>query len=102
MHDHVAGIDQHPVRRRQPFDPDMAEAAMLDPLGELLRHRRDLARRTPRGDHHVIGDRALAFERDGNEFLGLVVVKRLDDQGVERARLGLGERQRGCGRGKLG
>ena len=93
MHHHVASIDQHPVGRGQAFDPDVAKPAMLDPFGQLLRHRRDLPGRTARGDHHVIGNRAFAFERDRDEFLRLIVVERLQDQGMQRAGLGFGQRE---------
>ena len=77
MDDDIAGIDQHPVCRGQAFDADVPEAALLDSLGQFLRHGGDLASRTTAGDYHVIGDRGLAFERDRDDFLRLVVIQRL-------------------------
>ena len=65
--DHVLGIDQHPVGDRQPFDADVAAEILLDPLGQLLGHRRDLAGRSPGGDHHMVGDVGFAGERDGDD-----------------------------------
>src|SRR5688500_7815722 len=64
VHDHVAGIDQHPVGGREPFDARIAMAFLLEALGEVRGDRRDLAGRAPGGDHHVVGDARLALERD--------------------------------------
>src|SRR3546814_2632887 len=43
-----------------------------------------MARRPAARDHHMIGDAALAGERDGNGFLGLILVELVEDQRVER------------------
>jgi hypothetical protein len=43
--DHVVRVEQHPVGDGRPLDPHVAAKLLLDPLGELLRHRGDLARR---------------------------------------------------------
>src|SRR3569623_3635016 len=51
--DAVAGIDQHPVGGRQALDPRRAAEFALDLLGELGRHRGDLARRAAARDHHM-------------------------------------------------
>ena len=74
---------------------------LLDPVGQLGRHRRDLAGRAPGGDHHMVGDVRFAGERDGHDFLRLVVVERLQDERVERRRhrseRGRRLRRRSCG-----
>ena len=54
--DYVVGVDQYPVGRRKPFDPDVPSKSLLDLVGKLNRHRRDLPGRAPGGDHHVVGD----------------------------------------------
>ena len=41
--DNIACIDQHPVGCRESFDADMPKTAVLDPLGELLGHCRNLS-----------------------------------------------------------
>ena len=81
--DDVVGVDQHPVRRRKPFDPDVSSKSLLDLVGKLNGHRRDLPGRAPGGDHHVVGDVGLARQRDGDDFLRLVVVERLEDELVK-------------------
>ena len=65
---------------------------LLDPVGELGRHRRDLPRRAAGRDHHMVGDVRLAGERDGDD---------LDAPGRRRAiagRGGGGLRRRSAGR----
>jgi hypothetical protein len=102
---HVAAVDQHPVGSGQALDADMAETAMLHALGQLLRHGGDLAGRTARSDHHVIGNRGLAFERDRDDLLRLIVIERVQHQfasepgseagsgaGAPRGGRGLGDR----------
>ena len=81
--DHVVGVDQHPVGGRQPLDPDDPAKSLLDLVGKLNRHRRDLPGRAPGGDHHMVGDVRLAGERDGHDLLRLIVVERLKDEIVE-------------------
>src|SRR3546814_9985414 len=62
--DHVAGVDQHPVGVGQPFDADAAARLLLDPLRQLVGDGRDMARRPAARDPHMIGDAALAGERE--------------------------------------
>ena len=57
--------------------------SLFDLVGKLNGHRRDLAGRAARRDHHMIGDVRLAGERDGHDLLRLVVVERLEDELVE-------------------
>jgi len=42
----------------------------------MLGHSADMARRTARGDHCRIAQRGAAFQIDGDDILGLVVVQR--------------------------
>jgi len=81
--DDIVGIEQHPVRGREPFEPNVPPKSLLDLVCKLNRHRRHLPRRAARRDHHVIGDVGLAGERDRNDLLRLVVVERLENKGVE-------------------
>ena len=89
VHDHVGRVDQHPVGLGQPFEPHRTVAFALDPLGELLRHGRDLASRSTRGDDHVVGNARLAGERDRDDVLRLILVQLVEHQCVQRAGLGL-------------
>ena len=80
------------------IDPRTAAELGLDLLGQLLGHRRDLARRLAAGDDHIVGDAALARERDRDGFHGLIVVERGQDElvqslGLVRGTLGLGTRR---------
>ena len=83
MNDHVVRVDQHPVRRWKPFNPDVLAKSLFDLVGKLNGHRCDLAGRTTRSDHHMIGDVRLAGERDAHDLLRLVVVKRLKNETME-------------------
>ena len=83
MDDDVVRIDQHPVGRWKPFDSNVFAKSLFDLVAKLNGHGRDLPRRTARGDHHVVGDVRFSGQRDGNDFLGLVVIKRLEDETVK-------------------
>jgi hypothetical protein len=107
MHDHVARIDQHPVTLGCAChrDPHPLRQRLFEMLGQC----QHLAGRTASGDHHLIGDRRLAGELDGDDVLGLAVVESLQDELEEFARSrGRGARRRaaagreGCDRGQMG
>ena len=83
MDDDVVRIDQHPVGCRESFDSNALAKLLLDLVGKLNGHGRDLTRRATRGDHHMVGDVRFSGQRDGNDFLGLVVIKRLEDETVK-------------------
>ena len=83
MNNDVVGVDQHPVRGRKPFDPNMLAKSLLDLVAKLNRHGSDLPRRAAGRDHHMVGDVRLAGERDGHDFHGLIVVERLQNELVE-------------------
>ena len=83
MDDYVVGVDQHPVCCWKPLDPRRSPKSLFYLVGKLNGHRRDLSRRAPRGDDHMVGDARLAGERDGHDLLRLVVIERLKDEFVE-------------------
>src|ERR1051326_1192937 len=83
MDDHVVRIDQHPVGGRKPFDSNVLAKSLLDLVGKLNSHGRNLPRRAARGDHHMIGNVRFAREGDGDNLLGLVVIERLKDETVK-------------------
>lgn len=83
MHDNVVRVDQHPVGGRKTFDANVPPKSLFDLVGKLNRHGRHLPCRAARCDHHVIGDVGLARERNGNDLLRLIVVKRLQYRAME-------------------
>ena len=83
MNDHIVRIDEHPVGRRKSFDSNALAKSLLDLVGKLNGHGRDLAGRAPRRDHHVIGDVRFSGERNGDDLLRLIVIKRLQHELVE-------------------
>src|SRR3546814_8052563 len=48
----------------------------------------------------MVGDAALAGERDGDGFLGLILVQLVEDQRVERVHAVVRRRWGGCGAGR--
>src|SRR3546814_4672942 len=85
---------------RSAFDANLTPRFLLDPLRQLLGDRRDVARRAAARDHHMVGDAALAGERDGDGFLGLILVQLVEDQRVERVHAVVRRRWGGCGTGR--
>jgi len=83
MDDHIVGIDQHPVGRREPFNPNVAIKSLLDLVRKLNSHGCDLPCRTAGGYHHMVRDIGFPRQRDGHDLLGLVVIKRLKNELVE-------------------
>src|SRR3954452_3994364 len=53
VHDHIAGIDQHPVAIGQALDVDVLDAVFLEAFGDVLRDRADLPVHPAGGDDHV-------------------------------------------------
>src|SRR3546814_19368590 len=86
---------------RSAFDANLTPRFLLDPLRQLLGDRRDVARRAAARDHHMVGDAAFAGKRDGNGFLGLVLVQLVEDQRVERFHAIVRRRRGGCGAGRV-
>ena len=93
--DHVARIDQHPVAMRQPFHPrprryraSLRSLRIWSAMAPTWRF--DL----PRGHDHVVADRRLAVQVDGDCVLGLHVVQAGEDEAKRllRLRTHLGDR----------
>src|SRR6201986_180353 len=84
MHDDVAGIDQNPIALTRAIDRPRAVASLFQTAREMLRHRGDMARRTPGRDHDRVAERGASGEVDGGDVLGLVVVERFQDAGEQR------------------
>src|SRR6059058_4191929 len=83
MDDDVVRIDQHPVGRWKPFDSNALAKSLLDLVGKLNGHGRDLTGRATGRNDHVIGDIRFARERDRHDLLRLVVVQRLKNEPME-------------------
>ena len=79
VHDHVAGVDQHPVAVRHAFDPD-AQGGALQRHHQMLGDGAHVALRAAGGHHHVIGDRGLAAQIDRGGVFRLVVVEVAEDE----------------------
>ena len=75
MHHHIAGIDQHPVALGHAFDVQIAVARLLQLVDELVGNGADMAVGAARGHHHVVGNRRLTIEVDGDDLLGLGIVE---------------------------
>jgi hypothetical protein len=76
MDDHITAINQNPVAVFRPFDGDPLHADLLQFFAEMIGHRAYLANAVAGGDHHEIGDAALARQVDGGDVDGLVVIER--------------------------
>jgi hypothetical protein len=80
MDDHVAGVDQDPVRSGQAFDLGGAVTGFLQCPQQMIRNRAHMTMGTARCDHHVIGHRGFALDIDGNDVFGLGVFETFPDQ----------------------
>ena len=76
MHDDIARVDQHPIAPRLTLDRRSA-ARTTAPASRCSVSAAQLPARTAGGDDHIIGDRRLAGEIDGDDVLGLAVIERL-------------------------
>ncbi len=84
MDDHVAGVDQDPIRLAHPLDAGRTMAALFELLDQMGGERRDVAMRTATGDNHVIGDGSFSGKVDNRNVLGLVVFERADGDAAHR------------------
>lgn len=83
MHDHIAGIYQHPVGRLQAFHPGRAISRLLDGAQNMIGNRAHMAVGSPAGDQDEVGDGGLSGQIDGDDILCLIIVKNAEDQGFE-------------------
>ena len=98
MHDHVAGIDQHPIAIGQALDMKAFDSGFLEALGHILRDRTDVPVDPAGGDDHVIGKCGFAAKVDGDRFFRLHIVQAGEDhiQGL----VGVGLRLQGRSLGR--
>src|SRR5260370_12186284 len=75
VHDHVAGIDQHPVTVGQALDVDAFDSGFLETFGDIFRDRADVPVSPARGDDHVVGKWRFAAKVDGDRFFRLHIVE---------------------------
>src|SRR5690606_21000661 len=80
MNNHVASVNEHPVRLRQTFNSRHDAEFGLHTLHEVIGQSRHMARRVATRNHHHVGDRAFTLQRNGNDIDGLVVVERSENQ----------------------
>ena len=79
VHDHVAGIDQHPVAIGQALDMDAFDSGFLETLGNIFRDRADVPVGPARSDDHVVGKCRFAAKVDGDRFFRLHIFEAGED-----------------------
>ena len=79
VHDHVAGVDQHPVAVGQTFDVKILVTGFLQRLHDVFRNRADVPVGPARGDDHVVGKCGFAAKVDGDRFFRLHIVEAGED-----------------------
>src|SRR5437588_8431813 len=67
VHDHVAGIDQHPIAVRQALDVDF-DSGFLETFGDVFRDRADVPVGPARGEYEVVGKFGFSEEYVGILF----------------------------------
>ena len=80
VHQHVAGVDQHPVAMTSAFDGNGARSEFLHLFNNMIGHRRDLPLRGPGSDYHVVRDAGLTCKIDDDHVVGFVAVQRSLDR----------------------
>src|SRR5262245_10560379 len=78
MHNHITGVDQHPVRVRQTLDAGL-DANATKVLNHTVGDGRDMAVRTAAGHDHVIANAGFSVEVDGDNVLGFHFIKLSED-----------------------
>jgi hypothetical protein len=98
VHDHVAGIDQHPIAVGQALDMEAFDSGLLEAFGHIFRNRTDVPVYPAGGDDHVIGKCRFAAKVDGDRFFRLHIVQAAEDhiQGL----VGVGLRLQGRSLGR--
>ena len=79
VHDHVAGIDQHPIAVGQALDVDALDSGFLEAFGDIFRDRADVPVGPARSDDHVVGKCGFATKVDGDRFFRLHIVEARED-----------------------
>src|SRR5271169_5642099 len=79
VHDHVAGVDQHPIALPQAFDTDAGNGGTLQILDQVFGDSGHMDVRAPGGHDHVIAYRGFAEEIDGDAVLGFHVGQTRED-----------------------
>ena len=80
MHDHIAGIDQHPVAIGHAFDMDVLDSVVLQAFQDIFRNRADVPVGPARGDDHEVGKRGFAAKVDGDRLFRLHILEAGEDQ----------------------
>src|SRR4029450_9598871 len=75
VHDHIAGIDQHPVAIGQALDMHGLYPVFLPGVRHLLRDRADMPVGLAGGDDHVVGKCIFAPKVHGARFFRLHIVE---------------------------
>jgi hypothetical protein len=94
VHDHIAGIDQHPVAIGQALDMDVVDAGFLQGFRDVFRDRTDMPVNPAGRDDHVVGKGRFAAKVDGDRFFRLHIVEAGEDH-IQRL-VGVGLRLQGC------
>ena len=93
VHDHIAGIDQHPVAIGQALDMDVLDAVFLQGFRDVFRDRADVPVGPASSDDHVVGKGGFAAKVDGDRFFRLHIVEAGEDH-IQRL-VGVGLRLQG-------
>lgn len=88
MHDHVSRIQENPVAIGQAFDFAFAESGIFQIPHQMIGKGAHMALGSTRGNDHGIGKRGFAFQVNGDDVLGLVVVEGLEDEFENLGRFG--------------
>ena len=88
MDDDVAGVDQHPIATGLPFDAGAAIAFIFELPDELVCDGPYVPLRAPRCEHHMVADRGLSPQVDGNDIFSLCGVERVEHDIEEISRTG--------------
>lgn len=80
MYDHIACIDQNPVRLTSTFSDIADHPSGFEPLKQMRGHRFQMSPGATRGNHHGIGHAGFSGEIDGNGVDRFIIKKRCFDE----------------------
>jgi hypothetical protein len=80
VNNHVAGVDQNPVGMGQAFDLGATESGVFDRAQQMVGQSGNVSLRAARRDDNGVRERRRALQIDGDDVLGLVVIKSGEDQ----------------------